>query len=100
MGEALPHLNIAPDAGLIRYFTAHSAGRLANAPEAFIQYAEDIQVTALAINIAIPLTRLKTPNAVPRRLAGAVSATIVANNPCVIPICRPHSATPARTVVQ
>ena len=41
-----------------------------------------------------PLTRLKKPKAVPRSSAGAVSATMAASSPCVMPMCRPHSATP------
>ena len=44
-GEPLPQLNIAPGAALIRYFTARSAGRLTHAPEAFVQHADDIQIT-------------------------------------------------------
>lgn len=62
MGEPLPHLNIAPDAGLIRYFTAHSAGRLANAPEAFIQYAENIQVTYKPLRMIGDIIHLTNSN--------------------------------------
>ena len=46
---------------------------------------------------ATPHTRLKTPNAVPRRSAGAAAATSAASSPCVEPMCRPHSAAPAST---
>lgn len=47
MGEPLSDLNTFPNtgAGLIRYFTAHAAGRLANAPDAFVRDMDDIQVT-------------------------------------------------------
>ena len=44
-----------------------------------------------------PLTRLNTPKAVPRRCAGAVSATSVDSRPCVKPMCRPQNATPIIT---
>ena len=44
-GEPLPQLNIAPGAALIRYFTAHSAGRLTHAPAAFVQHEDDIHIT-------------------------------------------------------
>ncbi len=53
----------------------------------------------LAASMAMPLTRLKTPKAVPRNSSGAVSATSAANRPCVRPMCRPHSATPIITTV-
>ncbi|MDP1678750.1 MAG: ATP-grasp domain-containing protein [Candidatus Nitrotoga sp.] len=62
MGEPLPHLNIAPDAGLIRYFTAHSAGRLANAPEAFVRYADDIQVTYKPLRMIGDIIHLTNSN--------------------------------------
>src|ERR1019366_2864996 len=39
--------------------------------------------TMLAASVATPLTRLNTPNAVPRSSAGAVSATSAASSPCV-----------------
>ena len=42
-------------------------------------------ITARRPVVAMPLTRLKNPYAVPRKSAGAVSATIVASSPCVIP---------------
>lgn len=45
LGEALPQLKLAPNAALIRYFTAQSAGRLFDSPEAFIRRANDLQVT-------------------------------------------------------
>src|SRR6185295_4862822 len=56
--------------------------------------------TVLAISSANPDTRLKKPYAVPRRSAGAVSATIVASKPCVMPICKPHSVMPPPTQLQ
>jgi len=62
--------------------------------------AQGSTARALAMSMAMPLTRLKNPNAVPRRSAGAVSATIVAISPCVNPMCRPHSATPNNTTPQ
>jgi len=40
---------------------------------------------------ATPLTRLKNPNAVPRRSGGAAAATIAASSPWVMPMCRPQS---------
>jgi len=45
LGEPLPELALAPNAALIRYFTAQSAGRLSDTPEAFVQRANDLQVT-------------------------------------------------------
>ena len=53
--------------------------------------------SALATSSATPLARLKTPNAVPRRSAGAVAATSAASSPCVSAMCSPHSAAPAST---
>lgn len=44
--------------------------------------------------MAIPLTRLKTPKAVPRRSADPVAATIAARRPCVMPMWMPHKAKP------
>ena len=45
----------------------------------------------------MPLTRLKTPKAVPRNAAGAERATIAESNPWVSAMCNPQSATPAAT---
>ena len=50
--------------------------------------------------MATPLTRLNRPKAVPRKSAGAVSATMVANKPCVMPMCTPHKATPINRLTQ
>ena len=44
MGEPLPQIDLAPDAALIRYFTAHAAGRLTGAPDAFDRRSEDGQI--------------------------------------------------------
>ena len=49
----------------------------------------------LASNSAPPLTRLKIPKAVPRRSAGAVSATSFESNPWVNAMCRPQKAEPS-----
>lgn len=51
----------------------------------------------LASRSAPPLTRLNTPNAVPRNSAGAVFATSFDNRPCVSAMCTPHSAAPTKT---
>ena len=56
--------------------------------------------TPLASSIATPLARLKKPKAVPRKSAGAVSATMVVKSPCVMPMWMPQRATPASSVVQ
>ena len=45
LGEALPQLKLAQNAALIRYFTAQSAGRLSDTPEAFVNHADDLLVT-------------------------------------------------------
>lgn len=45
LGEPLPQLELAPNAALIRYFTAHSAGRLVDAPEPFIHRADGLLVS-------------------------------------------------------
>lgn len=44
-GHALPEIDVAPGAALIRYFTAQSAGRLTGAPDAFDRRSEDVQIT-------------------------------------------------------
>ncbi len=44
LGEPLPKLTLAGNAALIRYFTAQSAGRLANTPEAFTVCKEGLKV--------------------------------------------------------
>ena len=62
MGEPLPHFNFAPDAGLIRYFIAHSAGRLANAPEAFTRNTDDIQVTYQPLRMIDDIIQLTNSN--------------------------------------
>jgi hypothetical protein len=49
----------------------------------------------LASNNAPPLIRLKIPKAVPRRSAGAVSATSFESNPWVSAMCRPQKAEPS-----
>lgn len=46
--------------------------------------------TTLASRIATPETRLKNLNPVPRRSAGAASATSAAKTPCVKPMCGPQ----------
>lgn len=45
LGEPLPQLELAQNAALIRYFSAQSAGRLSDAPAAFVQRANDLQLT-------------------------------------------------------
>lgn len=58
-GEPLPQLDIAPGAALIRYFTAQSAGRLTDAPDAFDHHSDDIRITfkpLRAIGEAVNLT--------------------------------------------
>ncbi|RJG17750.1 ATP-grasp domain-containing protein [Massilia cavernae] len=45
LGQSLPSLTLAPNAALIRYFTAHSAGDLADAPEAFVERADGLNVS-------------------------------------------------------
>lgn len=45
LGEALPQLKLAQNAALIRYFTAQSAGRLCDTPQAFVEQADDFLVT-------------------------------------------------------
>ncbi|RJF95500.1 ATP-grasp domain-containing protein [Noviherbaspirillum saxi] len=42
LGEPLPQLELARNAALIRYFAARSAGRLADAPEAFVNRADQL----------------------------------------------------------
>ena len=49
----------------------------------------NVPAITLARRSAPPATRLKIPNAAPRNLAGAVSATSFDNRPCVIPMCSP-----------
>ena len=53
---------------------------------------------ALAVKVATPTISSKIPNAVPRKCSGAASATAAESRPCVIPICRPHSAPPSMVV--
>ena len=50
----------------------------------------------LAISSAAPVSKLKSQMPCPASSAGALSATSVANRPCVKAMCRPHSAAPAR----
>src|ERR1035437_423714 len=50
----------------------------------------------LAAKSATPVSKLKMPNAVPRRSAGAVSATKAERRPWERPIYPPHKATPAK----
>ena len=45
LGEPLPPLALAPNAALIRYFTAQSAGRLSDTPAAFVRREDDLQMT-------------------------------------------------------
>ena len=88
--------------GRLRNASIPSAAIAANAAPA-IKVAEgptsshSAPATTLASNIATPLTRLKIPNAVPRSIAGALSATSLESRPWVSPICSPHSAAPAKT---
>jgi biotin carboxylase len=42
LGEPLPQLELACNAALIRYFTAQSAGRLSDAPDAFVNREEGL----------------------------------------------------------
>lgn len=45
VGEPLPQLELARNAALIRYFTAQSAGRLSNAPDAFVNRADGLMLS-------------------------------------------------------
>lgn len=45
LGAPLPELTLAPNAALIRYFTAQSAGRLSDSPAAFVRHANDLQLS-------------------------------------------------------
>lgn len=45
LGTPLPQLELAQNAALIRYFTAQSAGRISDAPAAFVRRADELQVT-------------------------------------------------------
>lgn len=44
-GEPLPQFDIPGGAALIRYFTAHAAGRVTGAPDAFDRRSDDIRIT-------------------------------------------------------
>jgi biotin carboxylase len=45
LGEPLPQLELAPNAALIRYFTAQSEGRLSDAPDAFVNRADGLTLS-------------------------------------------------------
>lgn len=45
LGERLPQLDVAPNAALIRYFTAPSAGRLLAMPDGFVHHRESLRLT-------------------------------------------------------
>jgi biotin carboxylase len=62
LGEPLPQLHIAPNAALIRYFTASSAGRLVNIPEAFVRRDESIQLTYKPLRAAGDVINLTNSN--------------------------------------
>ena len=56
---------------------------------------DPLELFNVAINNVKPQMRLNTPYAVPRKSSGAVAATMVANKPCVMPMCTPHRVTPS-----
>jgi biotin carboxylase len=45
LGESLPQIELAPNAALIRYFTASASGQLVRMPQAFARQIEDIRLS-------------------------------------------------------
>lgn len=52
LGEALPQLELASNAALIRYFTAQYAGRLSDTPQAFVHRADGLLVSYKSLRAA------------------------------------------------
>ena len=94
-----PVLSACAEYGIGLYATGHN-----HQPSGvflpFLQHSRTTRLMRKQLDIAKPLARLKKPKAVPRRSAGAVSATMVASKPWVIPMCKPHSEIPAHTLIQ
>ncbi|OGB26589.1 MAG: siderophore biosynthesis protein [Burkholderiales bacterium RIFCSPLOWO2_02_FULL_57_36] len=62
LGEPLPQLKLTQNAALIRYFTAQSAGRLSDTPEAFVKHANDLLVTYKPLRAAGEIISLTNSN--------------------------------------
>nr|SPS05774.1 conserved protein of unknown function [Candidatus Nitrotoga fabula] len=62
MGEPLPQLCPDSSAGLIRYFTAHTTGKLAAAPEAFVHSLDKAQVTYTPLRLVGDFIHLTNSN--------------------------------------
>lgn len=62
LGEPLPRLKLAQNAALIRYFTAQSAGRLSDTPEAFVKHADDLLVAYKPLRAAGEIISLTNSN--------------------------------------
>jgi biotin carboxylase len=45
LGEAMPQLELAANAALIRYFTANASGKLIHTPQSFARQVEDIRLS-------------------------------------------------------
>lgn len=52
LGEALPQLDLAPNAAIIRYFTASAAGELKRTPQSFAHEMEDMRLSYKPLRVA------------------------------------------------
>lgn len=62
LGEPLPPLKPTPNAALIRYFAARTAGRLSDPPQAFVTHADGLRVSYQPLRAAGDLISLSNSN--------------------------------------